>query len=144
MFFFKNKKLAEIERKLDRITEMLENQKQSDSNRESKNRQFLCEALDKKAEALSSERQCGMNALETELKDTESKISVSVNQILEEIQDLIKDSERQDGAVKKAFKTIQKDVEEEQRVARELVEKLDLTENEIRMLLVNSVMDQLP
>lgn len=40
--------------------------------------------------------------------------------------------------------TVRNAIEQEQQLGKQLAEKLDLTENEIRMLLINSVLGQLP
>lgn len=144
LFFSKKKKLAQIEAKVDKVMEMLEKQTKMEDVRENRIRQFLSEVLDEKSEALSDEGQRRMNVLETALKNTESIISVSAEQSIEEIKNLNVDLGKKAGAVKKELKAVRKEIEEEHRVENTLVEKLDLAENEIRMLLVNSVMDQLP
>lgn len=144
LFFFKRKKLIEIETKLDRVLEMLENQGQKVEDGRNIDRQFLCEALDKKTEMLLNESKYSGEAIEATQRQCESKISDAVGQNTEEIKELCKILEKRDGTVKKTLKSLQQGIDKEQEMSGELAEKLELTENEIRMLLLNSVMDQLP
>lgn len=144
MFFFKRKKLIEIESKIDSLLQILENQSQVIDDMEKRNRQFLYELLNEKIEVLSGENQCRMEVIEAEFKDSKAEISASVKQCGEAIKDLCKGQKQHDNVVKKELNVIKQKIEEEQKVKTEIVDKLELVENEIRMLLVNSVMDQLP
>ncbi len=144
MAFSTQKKLAEIELKIDRILEMLEIQAKLIGDRENDNRQFLCELLDRKMIDLANENQRKIKFLEAELKDIESKISVLTEKGAEEIQDLSKDLEKRDNTLRKTLKSLKQEAVKQQRTGQALIEQLDLTENEIRMLLINSVMDQIP
>lgn len=144
MFFFKRKKLAEIEEKLDRVLELLENQEQEANKRENGNRQFLCELLEKKTELLLNENKKQIEIMKAVLQDTESRLSGVAGQNMEEFAELRMALDKHDEAVKKALKSIRWDMEKEQEREKETAEKLELAENEIRMLLLNSVMDQLP
>ncbi|MBD5488683.1 MAG: hypothetical protein HDR13_07790 [Lachnospiraceae bacterium] len=116
---------------------MFEDRKKSD-------RQYLCELLDKKTERLLNESKYSVEAIEAALRKCESMISDSGEQNVEGIKELCKILNMHDTAVKKTLKSIQRDMEKDQVSKKEFGEKLELTESEIRMLLLNSVMDQLP
>lgn len=144
MFFLKRKKLNEIEAKLDRVLEILKSHEQMFEDRKNSDRQYLCELLDKKTERLLNESKYSVEAIEAVQRKCESMISGASERNAEGIKELCKILNTHDTAVKKTLKSIQQDMVKDQGTKKELGEKLELTESEIRMLLLNSVMDQLP
>lgn len=60
------------------------------------------------------------------------------------MQNLRKSLQRKDRVLKKTLNEIKQDIGEQKEQEQKLAEKLDLMENEIRMLLINSVTELLP
>lgn len=144
MFFFRRKKLYEIETKVDRLLQMMESQSQDISDNEKNIRQFLAKILSEQTEILLNKNSSGVKDIETELKDTASRITLLVQQNAAVIQKLCMIQEKSDKNAKEFLSAIQKGIEEEQKIEKEAADKIDLVENEIRLLLINSVMEQIP
>lgn len=146
--FFKRKKLKEIEQKVDRVQQMLEMQMQSVKWMEEQNRRFLCGLLNEKAAYLAGDNQSAAEMTRTKLNDIETKIlelgKESVCEI-EKWEDFQKNRDKELlGALEKIENEMAKDRESREKTEEQIMEKLDLTENKIHLLLLNSVMAQLP
>lgn len=144
MFFYKRKKLDEIEGKIDRLLHMMEKQSQDISDYEKDNRDFLSRLLIEKIESLSDENKCRIEDVEKGLTIAEEKITALVEKNTEDIKRIYVDQEKRDEAMGKKINTIRQNMEKDQKIRSEIADKLDLVENEIRLFLLNSVMEQIP
>lgn len=136
--------MNEIETKVDRLLQMLESQSRDIRDNEKNIRQFLDEILNEQTELLLNRNSCGLKDIEAELKDAASRIALLVQQNAVEIQKLCMIQEKSDKNTKEFLSTIKQSIEEEQKIEKETADKIDLAENEIRLLLINSVMEQIP
>lgn len=144
MFFSKRKKLIAIEAKLDRVLEILDHQEQNNIVGEERNQQFLRELLNEKTTILSDENRNSVKAVDNILHDAETKIIEDMKRNSAGLAELHEELKRRDSVVKKELKPVVHLVEQEQKMMKEFGEKLEVTESEIRLLLLNSVMDQIP
>ena len=143
MFFFRRKKIDEIEMKIDRLSQMLEQYMQDMSDNEKNSQHLLAELIIEKTETLANENKCRIEEVEKQLQVFEAKISDLAEQNIDAIKNLEQAQKIHDKSQKEMFKELKRIMGEGQAIERENGEKLDLIENEIRILLVNSVMDQL-
>lgn len=146
--FFKRRKLKEIEEKVDRVQQMLEMQMQSVKWMEEQNRQLLCGFLTEKAAYLAGENQNSAEMIKVKLNDLETKLQGLGEKTTCEIEkwkDFRESREREWlDALEKIRNEIAKNRESRGKMEDQIMEKLDLTENKIHLLLLNSVMAQLP
>lgn len=143
MFFFGRKKLYEIEAKIDRLSQILEKHMQDICDNEKNGQQLLAELIIEKTETIANEDKRRIEEVEMQLQIIEAKIADLVDRNIDAIKNLARTQKMHDKSQKDMFNDINKIIGEEQVIEKENIEKLDLIENEIRMLLVNSVMDQL-
>lgn len=143
MFFFGRKKLYEIEAKIDRLSQILEKHMQDICDDEKNGQQLLAELIIEKTETIANEDKRRIEEVEMQLQIIEAKIADLVDRNIDAIKNLARTQKMHDKSQKDMFNDINKIIGEEQVIEKENIEKLDLIENEIRMLLVNSVMDQL-
>lgn len=172
MFFFKQKKLVSIEEKVDLILQKLEEQKQDICSIEEKY-QIISKLLEEKVEALINEYKDGLESIKIGQRDGQLGIISSVEQNEREIKnrldilesgvlefelrlisvigqndtkakELFRDQKKRIRDIDESLGSIKKEVVEAQKMKADIIDKLDLTENEVRMLLVNSVLDQIP
>lgn len=146
--FFKRKKLREIEEKIDVLQQMLERQTQEIKDMEEHNQRLLCDAFHEKTIYLAEENQNMLGAVETKLKDAETNILSALEKSVEETKQWKTLLESRNKAIEDALDAVKSDIEKEvkkeRQIGEQITDKLDLAENEIRMLLINSVLDQLP
>lgn len=143
MFFFGRKKLYEIEAKIDRLSQILEKHMQDICDNEKNGQQLLAELIIEKTETIANEDKRRIEEVEMQLQIIEAKIADLVDRNIDAIKNLARTQKMHDKSQKDMFNDINKIIGKEQVIEKENIEKLDLIENEIRMLLVNSVMDQL-
>ena len=143
MFFFGRKKLYEIEAKIDRLSLILEKHMQDICDNEKNGQQLLAELIIEKTETMANEDKRRIEEIEMQLQIIEAKIADLIDRNIDAIKNLAQTQKIHDKSQKDMFNDINKIIGEEQVIEKENIEKLDLIENEIRMLLVNSVMDQL-
>ncbi len=143
MFFFRRKKIDEIEMKIDKLSQMLEQYMQDMSDNEKNSQHLLAELIIEKTETLANENKCRIEEVEKQLQIFEAKISDLADQNTAAIKNFEQAQKIHDKSQKEMFKGLTRIMGEGQAKERENGEKLDLIENEIRILLVNSVMDQL-
>ena len=139
MLFFGRKKLYEMEAKIDRLSLILEKHMQDICDNEKNGQQLLAELIIEKTETMANEDKRRIEEIEMQLQIIEAKIADLVDRNIDAIKNLAQTQKIHDKSQKDMFNDINKIIGEE----KENIEKLDLIENEIRMLLVNSVMDQL-
>mgnify|MGYP002510939117 CR=1 FL=1 len=142
--FFKRKKLREIEEKIDVLQKLLERQAQEIREMVEHNRRLLCDVLHEKMLCMEEENHNMMGAVETKLKDMETNILSGIEESTEGIMQWRALQESKSKVLEETMDTVRNAIEQEQQLGKQLAEKLDLTENEIRMLLINSVLGQLP
>ena len=92
---------------------------------------------------MANEYKRRIEEIEMQIQIIEAKIADLVDRNIDAIKNLAQTQKIHDKSQKDMFNDINKIIGEEQVIEKENIEKLDLIENEIRMLLVNSVMDQL-
>ena len=92
---------------------------------------------------MANENKCRIEEVEKQLQIFEAKISDLADQNTAAIKNFEQAQKIHDKSQKEMFKGLTRIMGEGQAKERENGEKLDLIENEIRILLVNSVMDQL-
>ncbi len=143
MLFFGRKKLYEMEAKIDRLSLILEKHMQDICDNEKNGQQLLAELIIEKTETMANEDKRRIEEIEMQLQIIEAKIADLVDRNIDAIKNLAQTQKIHDKSQKDMFNDINKIIGEEQVIEKENIEKLDLIENEIRMLLVNSVMDQL-
>lgn len=172
MFFFKQKKLVSIEEKVDLILQKLEEQKQDICSIEEKY-QIIFKLLEEQAEALINEYKDGLESVKIWQRDGQLEIISSFEQNEEEIKnrldilesgvqefesrlisiigqndtkakELFRDQKKRIRDIDESLGSIKKEVVEAQKMKTDIIDKLELTESEVRMLLVNSVLDQIP
>ena len=143
MFFFRRKNIDEIEMKIDKLSQMLEQYMQDMSDNEKNSQHLLAELIIEKTETLANENKCRIEEVEKQLQIFEAKISDLADQNTAAIKNFEQAQKIHDKSQKEMFKGLTRIMGEGQAKERENGEKLDLIENEIRILLVNSVMDQL-
>lgn len=132
-----------MEAKIDRLSLILEKHMQDICDNEKNGQQLLAELIIEKTETMANEDKRRIEEIEMQLQIIEAKIADLVDRNIDAIKNLAQTQKIHDKSQKDMFNDINKIIGEEQVIEKENIEKLDLIENEIRMLLVNSVMDQL-
>lgn len=146
--FFKRKKLREIEEKIDGVQQILERQAQEIKEMQEQYQRLLCEFMNEKMACLADENRNMIEAAETKLKDAQTNILSAVEENTEEIKQWRVLQESRNKEIEDALNTvknsIRNEMKKERQMEKQIADKLDLTENEIRMLLLNSVLVQFP
>lgn len=146
--FLKRRKLKEIEEKVDRVQQMLEMQMQSVKWMEEQNRQFLCGFLTEKTTYLAGENQNVAEMTKEKLNDLETRMQILGEKTTCEMSKWKVFQENRESewldALEKIKNEMAKERESREKTEEQIMEKLDLTENKIHLLLLNSVMAQLP
>ena len=132
-----------MEAKIDRLSLILEKHMQDICDNEKNGQQLLAELIIEKTETMANEDKRRIEEIEMQLQIIEAKIADLADRNIDAIKNLAQTQKIHDKSQKDMFNDINKIIGEEQVIEKENIEKLDLIENEIRMLLVNSVMDQL-
>lgn len=170
--FFKRKKLIEINEKIEQLVQIVENQSDAfekienrlslleqkelrsaesinhvletmiDLNKDSK--QYVCDFLAEKDEQVSLKNEYEIKNLTNVLQEYEKNSISSLENIIAEIKKI--QASHQDNAkeTKELLNIIKELMDINAKMKNSIDGKLEVIENEVRLLLVNSVMEQIP
>ncbi len=134
-------KLEQLEQKnADSVRHALKAVRESDMD----SRQYICDCLNEKLEHVLSDNEKKLECLKDILTDQKVKglsLAESIAENVNRMQDSHGDYAKE---IQESLNSIKELINVNTETDNAIIEKLDVVENEIRMLLINSVMDQIP